>query len=91
MAGLGCCCIGPRAARSVHREEIGRGVPGDGDDGIIYGRVQDSEAARRVNGGRLSAGRLDDAEQLLIPGDDDGPRAPGAVRGVAARAGRQRG
>ena len=90
MAGRGCCCIGPRAARSVYREDIGRGVPGDGDDGVIDCRVQDGIAARRVNGGRLSAGRFDDLEQFLIPGDDDVARATGAVRGgVAVRAVRQ--
>ena len=92
MAGRGGCCVGPRAAWSSYRVEIGRGVPGDGDDGVVDRRVQDGVAARRVNGGRLSAGRLDDVEQLLIPGDDDGARATGAVRGgVAVSAGRQYG
>jgi len=90
MAGHGGGCVGPRAARSVYREDIGRVVPGDGDDGVVDRRVQDGIAARRVNGGRLSAGRFDDLEQLLIPGDDDGARASGAVRScVAARAARQ--
>ena len=89
MAGLGGGCIGPGSAGSVHREKIRRRVPGDGDDGVIDRRVQDGEAARRVNGGRLDAGRLDDVEQLLIPGDDDGARATGAVRSVTARALRQ--
>ena len=62
MAGLGCCGVGPRAAGSTHREEIGRSIPGDRDDGVVDRRVQDSVAARRVYGGRLSAGRLDDVE-----------------------------
>ena len=60
MAGHGCCCVGPGAARSGYRESIWRGVPGDGDDGVVDRRVQDGEAASRVNGGRLSAGRLYD-------------------------------
>ena len=85
MAGRGCCGIGPGAAGSGYREEVGRGIPGDGDDGVVDRRVQDGEAARRVNGGRLSTGRLDDVEQLLIPGDDDGAGAIEGVRGVTAR------
>ncbi len=60
MTGRGCCCVGPRAARSVYREEIGRGVPSDRDNGVIDRRVQDGIAARWVNGGWLGAWRLDD-------------------------------
>ena len=44
MTGRGCCCVGPRAARSVYREDIGRGVPGDGDDGVVDRRVQDGDS-----------------------------------------------
>ncbi len=61
MAGRGCRGVWPCLAWSGYREEVGRGVPGDGDDGVVDRRVQDGEAACRVHGGRLSAGRLDNA------------------------------
>ncbi len=88
MACLGSGGVGPGSAGSVHRVKIRRRVPGDGDDGVVDRRMHDGEAARRVNGGRLSAGRLYDVEQRLIPGDDDGAGAIGGIRGVIARAGR---
>jgi hypothetical protein len=65
MTCLGCGSVGPRTAWSGYREEIGRGVFGDRDDGVVDCCVQDGVAARRVNGGWLSAGRLDDFEQFL--------------------------
>src|SRR5439155_158139 len=64
MPGLGGDCVGSGSAGSGYREEIGRGIPGDGDDGVVDRRVQDGEAARRLNSGRLSARCLDDVEQL---------------------------
>ena len=41
MAGLGCGGVGSGSAGSGDREEVGRGVLGDRDDGIVDRRVQD--------------------------------------------------
>jgi hypothetical protein len=52
--------IGPRAPRSPERDAIGRGIPGDRDNGVVDSRMEDGETARWMYGGRLNAGRLDD-------------------------------
>src|SRR6185369_17609546 len=84
MARGGCGRIRSGTAGSVDRHEEGMAVPGDRDDRVVDGHVEQGEAPGRMDGRRLGAGRLDDAEQLAIPVDDE-RRAVESTTGAVAR------